>query len=101
MLPTTHTPIAQVFTEDTRQQATTVVYEALEFAHLRKVDADVQGHFRVHFDGDIVTDYPGYPAPDALAQFVTNVGELAPKYGLKMIGGSQSMGYAFQIQTPT
>lgn len=99
MYPSVHTPIAQVFSEDTRQQATTVVYEALEHANLRKADADVQGHFRVHFDDDIVANYPGYPAPDAHAQFVTNVGQLAPEFGLKMIGGSESMGYAFQIST--
>jgi hypothetical protein len=89
-------PIAQVFNEETRDQATTVVIAVLSIANGCKKDADKQGHFRVNF-GDIVTEYPGYPAPDAHAQLITNVSQLAPEFGLKMIGGSDLMGYAFQI----
>lgn len=91
-------PVAQVFTEDTREQATTVVIAALSLAEQCKSDADDNGHFRVHF-GDLVTTYPGYPAADAHTQFITNVAQLAPELGMKMIGGSDSMGYAFQITT--
>ena len=98
-MPTTaFSPIIQVFTEETREQATAVVIAALSVAEQCKSSADDQGHFRVHF-GDIVTTYPGYPAPDARTQFITNVAQLAPELGLKMIGGSDSMGYAFQMTT--
>lgn len=91
-------PIAHVFNEDTREQATIAVNAALSLVEESKSSADDHGHFRVHF-GDIVTTYPGYPAPDAHAQFITNVAQLAPEFGMKMIGGNDSTGYAFQITT--
>ena len=91
-------PIAQVFSEDTRDQATTAVHEALHAAKRLSGFADAHGHFRVHF-GKIVITYPGYPAPDAEAQFVNTVCQLAPEFGLTMIGGSEAIGYAFKITT--
>lgn len=98
-MPTTaFLPTVQVFTEDTRDQATAVVIAALSVAEQCKSSADANGHFRVHF-GDIVTNYPGYPAPDARAQFITNFAQLASELGLTMIGGSDPMGYAFQMTT--
>lgn len=91
-------PIAQVFSEDTRDQATAAVHKALYLAKDLSADADEYGHFRVRF-GDIVTGYPGYPALDAYAQFINNVDGLAPEFGLTMIGGSEDIGYAFRITT--